>query len=167
MALRRLREWKWLLPLLAGLALVAFLARRHLLPGSGDGSARPGDGPTLRPEQAAAHVGETATVCGTVNQARFLPGVEGRPTFLNFGGRHPDQAFTAMIWGESRGRFDAAPDRAYRGARLCVAGRITEHEGVPQIEVLGPGQLRVEGSGSDASRGAGPGAGSSARAPAG
>ena len=145
MALRRLRDWKWLLPLLAGLALVAFLARRHLLSGSGGGpEARPGDGPTLRPEQAAAHVGETATVCGTVAEAEYLPGIDGRPTFLNFGGRNPDQAFTAVIWGESRGRFDAPPERTYRGARICVAGRITEHEDVPQIEIRGPGQVRIE-----------------------
>lgn len=145
MALRRLRDWKWLLPLLAMLSVVAFLARRHLLPGSGGGApARPGDGPTLGPGEAAAHVGETATVCGTVAGASFLPEVEGRPTFLNFGGRHPNQDFTAVIWGEDRRRFDAAPERAYRRSRLCVAGRISEHEGVPQIEVRGPGQLRVE-----------------------
>ena len=145
MALRRLRDWTWLLPLLAVLALLAFLGRRHLVPGSGDGPpARPGDGPTLRPEQAAARVGETATVCGTVAEATYLPGVDGRPTFLNFGGRNPDQAFTAVIWGEHRRRFDAPPERTYRGARICVAGRITEHEGVPQIEVRGPGQIRIE-----------------------
>lgn len=153
MALRRLRDWRWLLPLLAGLALVAFLAHRHLAPGSGGGApARPGDGPTLRPEEAAAHVGETATVCGTVAQATYLPGVEGRPTFLNFGGRHPEQAFTAVIWGEDRSRFDAAPERAYRGGRICVAGTIAEHEGVPQIEVGGPGQVRVEGGRASAPR---------------
>ena len=145
MALRRLRDWKWLLPLLAGLALVAFLARRHLLPGSGgDASPRPGDGPTVEAVRAADLVGETATVCGRVAEAAYLPEVDGRPTFLNFGGRNPDQAFTAVIWGEHRGRFGAAPERAYRGARICVAGRITEHEGVPQIEVRGPGQIRLE-----------------------
>lgn len=145
MALRRLRDWKWLLPLLAGLALAAFLARRHLIPGSGDGTpARPGAGPSVQAEEAAAHVGETATVCGTVAEAAYLPEVDGRPTFLNVGGRNPDQAFTAVIWGEHRRRFEAPPERAYRGARICVAGRIAEHEGVPQIEVRGPGQVRVE-----------------------
>ena len=145
MALRRLRDWKWLLPLLAGLALVAFLARRHLIPGGGGGAShRPGDGPTVEAARAASHVGETATVCGTVAEATYLPGVDGRPTFLNFGARNPDQAFTAVIWGEHRRGFDAAPERTYRGVRICVAGRITEHEGVPQIEVRGPGQIRIE-----------------------
>ncbi len=144
MALRRLRDWKWLLPLLAGLALVAFLARRHLIPGSRDGaSPRPGVGSTVPAEEAAAHVGETATVCGTVAEAAYLPQVDGRPTFLNFGGRNPDQAFTAVIWGEHRRRFEAAPERTYRRARICVAGQITEHEGVPQIEVRAPAQVRV------------------------
>lgn len=145
MALRRLRDWAWLLPVLGALTLVAFLARRHLLPGSGGASPpRPGDGPTLRPAEAAAHVGETATVCGTVAGASFLPGVDGRPTFLNLGGRHPDQDVTAVIWGEDRGRFPRAPERAYgRGTRLCVAGRIGEHEGTPQVEVRRPSQLGV------------------------
>lgn len=145
MALRRLRDWKWLLPLLAGLALVAFLARRHLLTGGGgSASARPGDGPTVEAVRAASHVGETATVCGTVAEATYLPEIDGRPTFLNLGAPNPDQAFTAVIWGERRRHFDAPPERSYRGARICVAGRITEHEGVPQIEVRGPGQIRIE-----------------------
>lgn len=133
--------------MVGGLALLAFLARRHLLPGSsGDGAAAaPGDGPALRPAEAAEHVGETATVCGEVFEVTYLGEADGRPTFLNFGGRHPNQLFTAVIWGEHRRRFPAAPERTYFGTRLCVAGTIALHEGAPQIEVRGPGQIRVGG----------------------
>lgn len=160
MALRALRDWRWLLPVVAAASLAAFLARRHLLPGAGRGAAvEPGDGPTLRPARAASHVGETATVCGRVVEAAFLSRVDGRPTFLNFGGRHPNQAFTAVIWGEHRRRFDAPPERTYRGARLCVAGRIEEHEGVPRIEVREPGQLRPGPAGPEDGAGAASGAG--------
>lgn len=142
MVMRALRDWRWIGSALAVLGLVAFLARRYLP--TGDGPA-PGIEPILTPTEAASHVGETATVCGTVSGTRYLARLAGRPTFLNFDGRHPDQAFTAVIWGEHRGRFDAAPERAYRGSRICVAGEILRHEGTPRIEIRGPGQLRVEG----------------------
>lgn len=154
--LRKLRDWRWLFGVLAALSAVAFLGRRFL-PDGGGGTPAPGAGPTLRPAEASSHVGETATVCGDVAEATYLAGVDGRPTFLNFGGRHPDQAFTAVIWGEHRRAFDAPPERAYRGARLCVAGRIATHEGVPKIEVRGPGQLRVGSAAPARSGRSGPG----------
>lgn len=141
--LRKLRDWRWLFAALAALSAAAFLGRRFLLPEGGGVPATPGDGPTLRAAEAARHVGETATVCGRVAEATYLARINGRPTFLNFGAPDPDQAFTAVIWGEARGQFDAAPERTYRGARICVAGRIRTHEGVPQIEVHGPAQIRV------------------------
>jgi DNA/RNA endonuclease YhcR with UshA esterase domain len=140
--LRKFRDWRWLFGALAVLSAVAFLGRRFLLP-EGGGAVTPGTGPTLRPDEAAARVGETATVCGRVADAVYLARVNGRPTFLNFGAPDPNQEFTAVIWGEARDRFEAPPERAYRGARICVAGRIREHEGVPQIEVRGPSQLRA------------------------
>lgn len=145
MALRALRDWRWLLPLVGGLALLAFLARRHLVEDGAAPVAAPGTEPVVAAADAASHVGRTATVCGRVAEAAYVPSVEGRPTFLNVGGPDPDQDFTAVIWGDSRARFDTPPERAYRGARLCVAGPVTEYEGVPQIEVRRPSQLRVGG----------------------
>lgn len=98
--------------------------------------------PTFTAEQAGAHVGERALVCGRVVDATFAEGLRGRPTFLNFGRPYPEQLFTAVIWARDRGKFER-PEVTYRNVRLCVAGRIREHEGTPQIELREPRQLRV------------------------
>jgi hypothetical protein len=39
---------------------------------------------TLTAQDAAAHVGETATVCGTIVSANYAVKSKGQPTFLNF-----------------------------------------------------------------------------------
>lgn len=101
-----------------------------------------GDAGGIPALEAAAHVGETATVCDRVASARFL--ARGRrPTFLNLGRPYPDQDLTVVIWGEDRGRFAEAPEDAYVDATICVTGRITSYRGTPQIVVDGPESLRV------------------------
>jgi micrococcal nuclease len=84
---------------------------------------------------ASEHVGEVAEVCGEVASAAYLPSVGGRPTFLNFERPYPDQVFTVVIWGRSRSGFDGRPEQLFDGKQVCVTGKITEHEGVPQIVV--------------------------------
>ncbi len=66
--------------------------------------------------------------------------MRGRPTFLNFERPYPDQSFTVVIWEEHRPDFDR-PEARLRGREVCVAGRVREHEGTPQIEAVDPAQL--------------------------
>lgn len=46
---------------------------------------------------------------------------------------------------EDRDRFDAPPEQAYRGKRICVTGTIETHRGTPQVVVEGPEAVRVVG----------------------
>jgi len=92
--------------------------------------------------EAAAHVGETATVCGDVASTRYLTSGR-RPTFLNLGRPYPDQDLTVLIWGEDRPKFADPPERAFRGAHICVTGRIELYRGTPQIVVRDPANLEV------------------------
>jgi DNA/RNA endonuclease YhcR with UshA esterase domain len=91
---------------------------------------------------AKDHVGETATVCGTVASSRYASSTKGQPTFLNLDKAFPTQVFTILIWGENRGKF-GAPESEYKGKRVCVTGKITEYRGVPEIVVDDPQQIRV------------------------
>jgi len=95
---------------------------------------------TLAPEQAGDHIGEHATVCGVVADAAYRADVNGAPTFLNFGGAHPRQVFTALIWGEHRARFTSPPE-THVGESICVTGRVSAHRGKPQIVVDSPAQI--------------------------
>jgi hypothetical protein len=90
--------------------------------------------------------GETVAVIGRVASTTFLPEIEGAPTFLNLGNPHPDTPrMELVIWEENRHSFlsseASAPETRYRGRRVCAAGTVSLHEGIPQIELRTPRQL--------------------------
>ena len=99
----------------------------------------------LTASEAKDHIGETTTVCGSVVSTRYAASTRGQPTFLNLDKPYPSQVFTVVIWGSARIKF-GAPESAYRGKRICVAGKITEYRGVPQVVADDPGQITVEAS---------------------
>ena len=96
----------------------------------------------LDPSDALNHLGEEATVCGEVSGTKYSDHRKRKPTFIDFGPPHPNQVFTALVWGEYRDKFDYAPE-SLLGKRICVSGTITEHKGKPEIKVTGPSQISV------------------------
>ena len=131
---------------LAALVVLTFLARRTGLVPDGDRAFDPGDyvdAPVVSAVEAGDLVGERAVVCGEVVNAVFARGTGGQPTFLNLERPYPDQPFDVVIWGRDRGRFDTPPETFYRNTRICAAGRITTHQGVPRIEAREPEQIRL------------------------
>ena len=96
----------------------------------------------LAADQAAKHVGETATVCGTVASAYHAARVQGEPTFLDFDKPHPNEIFVAVIWGNDRAAFDS-PEKRLRGKRVCVTGVVRLHRNRPEIILTRPDQLSI------------------------
>jgi hypothetical protein len=99
---------------------------------------------TITVFEASDHIGNMAEVCGFVSSAVYLQQVRGRPTFLNFERPYPNQVFTAVIWGDNRSLWSTPPEFIYDQERVCVTGRITSHEGVPQIIMRNPDSIRIE-----------------------
>lgn len=78
----------------------------------------------IGPEDAASHVGQTATVCGTVASTKYAANSRAQPTFLDMGQPYPNEAFTAVIFGSDRAKF-GEPEAMLRGKRICITGVIT------------------------------------------
>lgn len=91
--------------------------------------------------EASAHIGERATICGTVYGGYYAKSSRGRPTFLNLDGNYPHQRFTLVIWGNDRYRFNM-PERSLKGQKVCATGTIGSYRGTPQIVLRSPSQLR-------------------------
>ena len=91
--------------------------------------------------EAAEHIGENATVCGTVSGGYYAKSSRGKPTFINLDGKYPNQEFTVVIWNENRAAF-GKPEKAYRNQKICVTGTIDSYRGIPQIEVTSKSQIR-------------------------
>ena len=96
------------------------------------------------PEQAKAHLGELATIRGTVASAKYASSSRGQPTFLNLDRPYPQQIFTVVIWDTDRPQF-GTPETEYLGKRICVTGQIESYRGTPEIVVKEKSQLTVSG----------------------
>ena len=97
-------------------------------------------GRTITTNEASAHIGQTATVCGVVASAKYAYRSKGQPTLLNLDEPYPRQIFTALIWGNDRPAF-GAPETTYSGKNICVTGRIKNYRGKPEIIVRTPSQI--------------------------
>ena len=95
--------------------------------------------PNYKATEAARHVGETATVTDRVDGVQQLG--KGN-TFLNMGGKYPNQAFTAFIPSESATQFPQA--KQYEGRIVSVSGKIALHKGKPEIVVTSPAQISTK-----------------------
>ena len=84
---------------------------------------------TISPTDAARHIGEQETVCGTIAGEHTASGSRGTPTFINLDRPYPNQVFTILIWGDERSRVGAVP----HSGQMCVTGSITSYRGTPEI----------------------------------
>jgi hypothetical protein len=92
----------------------------------------------IPPTQAGQHIGETATVCGTVASEHFASTSKGQPTFINLDEPYPRQIFTILIWGSDRAAFGQIPKR------LCITGTISSYRSIPEIIARKPSQIRPD-----------------------
>jgi hypothetical protein len=96
-------------------------------------------GSDYAPVEAAKHVGETATITGTVDGVHQ----SGKGNiFLNMGGKYPNQVFTAFIPSSSSAQF--TNPQQYEGRMVAVSGKITLYKGKPEIIVNSPSQISVQ-----------------------
>lgn len=101
---------------------------------------------TLTAAEAGRHVGEDATVCGLVANAKYAATSRGAPTFLNLDRPYPNHIFTILIWGTSRSLFPYQPE-SLTGRSICVTGTISTYKGIAQIEASSPSQIKTKDAG--------------------
>ena len=75
----------------------------------------------LSPEKAATHVGESATVCGTLVEINPL----GDMNFLNFDRPFPNNIFTCGIDDEDASQFMGI--NSLIGKKICVTGVLRKY----------------------------------------
>jgi hypothetical protein len=112
------------------------LAAYRPLPGPAAAELGPG---VYLDREAAAHLGETATVVGTVATVFHSPGGN---IYLNFGADYPRQAFTAVALAPVAA-WTARLD-TLAGRRVRVHGRIVSYRGRLEIELKAQDQISVE-----------------------
>src|SRR5271157_1658342 len=82
------------------LTIAGFLLSIALLPAVAE---------TITAADVKNHIGEQATVCGTVASEKTAMSSRGEPTFINLDSAYPNQIFTILAWwttGRTSGRED-------------------------------------------------------------
>ena len=86
-------------------------------------------GQVFTPGEAKDHVGESATVCGSIASENTADGSKGKPTFLNLDKPYPHQIFTILVWESDRAAVGPIP----KTGAVCAKGTISLYHGVPEI----------------------------------
>jgi hypothetical protein len=98
----------------------------------------------IKPEEAKNHIGDSLTVCGTIDGGKFLENANRQPTLLDMGGSYPNQALTLLIWGDNRSHFSYKPEESLKGKEVCVTGRIILYRDKPEIILSSEDQIKVK-----------------------
>jgi hypothetical protein len=107
------------------------------------GGSTTGHAASLTPDEATGHVGETATVCGTIASTTYAAQAPMAPTFLDIGRPYPNQIFSAIIFGNDRPKC-GVPESSLRDKSVCVTGEIFLYQGAPKMMLRDQSQLSVQ-----------------------
>jgi micrococcal nuclease len=99
---------------------------------------------TIKLEQAKQHVGDSVTVCGRVDDTRYLVTADNSPTFLNIGGMYPKQLLTVVIWADAREQIKGKPELDFKNKNICITGKIELYKGNPQIVIKKAEQIKLQ-----------------------
>ena len=106
--------------------------------------------------KAGEHMGEEATVRGSVKDYNYISGATGRPYILVFdkpgiierGSGISDlevpSSFKVVIWKNDHKNFPSNFAAGYSGHIVCATGKIVDYNGDPAIEAHDPSQLEID-----------------------
>jgi DNA/RNA endonuclease YhcR with UshA esterase domain len=94
---------------------------------------------TVTPADAHSHVDQTVTVEGAVSNVHKIPsGI----TFIDMGGKYPDNTFTAVILAADTAKF---PDMtSLNGKTVDVTGKVQLYKGKPEILLTDTSQIKAK-----------------------
>ena len=95
---------------------------------------------TIQPDEAPRHFGQVVTVEGLVSDVHHA--ASGRATFIDIGGRYPNNPFTAVIFLDDANKF---PDvDTLEGKTVDITGTIKNYKNRPEIILNDANQVKVK-----------------------
>ena len=83
--------------------------------------------------QAKYHIGNKATICGTVVSTRRTK--KANALYLNFDRMYPNQDFYATVWDSNSPNFSYDPETFLQGRKVCVTGMISTYSDIARISI--------------------------------
>ena len=93
-------------------------------------------------DSTSNYEGQFVIVCEKVAEA-FKPSGDNKLTYLNFGGKYPNNTFTVVIYPKDLPNFPFNPVEKYNDKKICVKGKISFFKDKPQIIAKNPDQIEL------------------------
>jgi DNA/RNA endonuclease YhcR with UshA esterase domain len=104
------------------------------------GLTTPAFAETIAPSDTQKYVGKSVTVEGTVSEVHHA--ASGKVTFVDMGGRYPDNAFAGVLFSDDAGKF---PDiDSLDGKTIDITGTIKLYQGRTEIILNDPAQIKAK-----------------------
>jgi hypothetical protein len=81
-------------------------------------------------------------ICDKVYSTRYFK--SSGMTLLNVGAAYPDQTLTVVIKDDVAVQFPEAPERYFRGKKICVSGQQELYRGMPEIVIHKASQISIQ-----------------------
>lgn len=95
--------------------------------------------------QAKNYVGQQIQVKEQVLEYRYMPHINGQPTWINIGEKYPSNNRLALVvWGDDRENLKTVLSADLVGLQVCVTGIVSLFDQTPQIVVKNAQQLLLE-----------------------
>lgn len=92
----------------------------------------------IKIDDAKNHVGEEVKICTKIYGGKYF--AKDTLTLLNAGAPYPESPLTIVIRGNANNQFKN-PQEYYKGAQVCVTGKISMYRDKPQIEIFSHDQI--------------------------
>lgn len=101
--------------------------------------AAPALAEVIAPADAPKHYGQTVIVEGVVSNVHTTG--KGM-TFIDMGGRYPDNLFTAVIFPDDADKFPDVDD--LEGKTVAITGLMKPYKGKPEIILKSADQIKIK-----------------------
>ncbi|MDQ2721358.1 MAG: hypothetical protein M3Z26_16570 [Bacteroidota bacterium] len=95
----------------------------------------------IKVEEAKNHIGDSVKICSKIYGAKYFASAKEPITLLDAGAKYPDNFLTLVIHDDARKLFKKPPEEYYKGANVCIYGRIQIFKEKPEIVIYNPAQI--------------------------
>jgi DNA/RNA endonuclease YhcR with UshA esterase domain len=103
-------------------------------------TAAPAFAETIRPDEALGRIGQIVTVEGIVSEVHTA--ASGRATFIDMGGRYPNNVFAAVIFVDDASKFPNV--ESLNGKTVDITGSVRLYKGKPEIILNDAAQIKIK-----------------------
>lgn len=91
--------------------------------------------------QAKYHIGNKATICGTIVSTRRTK--KANALYLNFDRMYPNQDFYATVWDSNSPNFSYDPETFLQGRKVCVTGMVSVFNDIARISINNENEITL------------------------